>query len=293
MSVESLDWDDVRVFLVAFRGGSTRQVAQALGVSHPTVSRRLHRIEASLGYALFDRRSSGLHPTPEATQLAVAAEGVERAMLALGRVAQAADPELRGPIRVTLPEAFALGLLMPDFYAFQQRWPEIELEIVASSALSDLGAREADVALRTVPLGHTPDDALVGRRAASASLAVYGSGACWLGPDGDMGRFRASVPQFADLPVRGAYPGIVLKRAACLAGLGLAQLPCFFADPVLARRCPPWRAGDVWVLVHPDLRYSPRLRIFRDFLVDALRRHQPRLLGEGSPSASVKGPASN
>ena len=37
---------------------------------------------------------------------------------------------------------------------------------------------------------------------------------------------------------------------------------------------------DLWVLVHPDLRRSPRLRVFRDEMVEALRRLQPRLAGQ-------------
>lgn len=280
--LHDLDWDDVRIFLATLRAGSLRQVADDLGISHPTASRRLKALEGRLGLHLFDRRPDGLHATPAALELARAAEEVERAMQALGRVAQAADPQLRGPIRVTLPEAFATDLLMPDFLAFQQRWPDIELEVQGSSAVSDLAAREADVAIRTVLNGTTPDGELAGRRAATAALAVYGSGDCWLGPGRVWPPFaQARAPDFGDLPVRGAYPGVPLKRAACRAGLGFARLPCFYADPYLPRRSVPVHGGDVWVLVHPDLRRNPRLRIFRDFIVDALKRHQPALMGEG------------
>jgi hypothetical protein len=36
---------------------------------------------------------------------------------------------------------------------------------------------------------------------------------------------------------------------------------------------------DIWVLVHPDLRRNPRLKMFRDALVAALQRHRARLEG--------------
>jgi DNA-binding transcriptional LysR family regulator len=280
--LEQLDWDDVRVFLAMLRAGSLRRVAQDLGISHPTASRRLRAMEAQLGLHLFDRRSDGLHATPAALELARAAEDVERAMQVLGRVALAADPKLRGTIRVTAPAAFLTDLLMPDLLAFQQRWPDIELELQASSSLQDLAAREADVAIRTVPVGQSPDGELAGRRAASAHMAVYGSGDCWLGPEAVWPPFaQRHTPEFGALPVRGSFPTMGLKRAACAAGLGYARLPCFYADPTLPRRSEPALAGDVWVLVHPDLRRNPRLRVFRDFVVDALRRHQPRLSGGG------------
>jgi DNA-binding transcriptional LysR family regulator len=69
----------------------------------------------------------------------------------------------------------------------------------------------------------------------------------------------------------------MLQRAACLAGMGLTMLPCFFAEPLLPRRTEPEPRFDLWVLVHPDLRRSPRLRIFRDSVVDAVKRAAPRL----------------
>ena len=69
------------------------------------------------------------------------------------------------------------------------------------------------------------------------------------------------------------FPGCVV------AGLGLAGLPCFLADPLLERLTEPLPATDIWVLVHPDLRRSPRLRLFRDAMAEALERHRPRLEG--------------
>ncbi len=275
--LDHLDWDDVRIFLATLRASSLRGVAETLGISHPTASRRVRALEDRLGLHLFDRRPDGLHATPAALELARAAEQVEQAMTALGRVAQAADPQLRGPIRVTLPLAFATDLLMPDFLAFQQRWPEIELHVQPSSTISDLAAREADVAIRTIGLGRSPDGELTGRKAARASIAVYGSGDCWIGP---VSGWTPTAPELADLPTRGHYPTTALRRAACRAGLGYTALPCFYADPLLPRHSEPEPAGDVWVLVHPDLRRNPRLRLFRDHVVAALKRHQPALSGE-------------
>ena len=275
--LRQMSWDDVHTFLAAVRSPNLREASAQLGVSHPTASRRIRALEETLGLQLFERRPTGLHPTPEALKIAVAAEEVERAMHTLGRVAMAADPALRGPIRVTLPLAFALDLLMPDFHAFQQRWPEVELEIEATSSMSNLAAREADVAIRTMRFSKTPDDSLVGRMAAVVSTAAYGSGDCWLGPRAQWE--GALPPELGTLPIRGDYPGVVLKRAAAQSGLGYAVLPCFFADDVVPRVTEPKEVGNVWVLVHPDLRHNPRLRIFRDFMVDALRRHRARLAG--------------
>lgn len=289
-ALRRLDWDDVRLFLATLRASSLRQVAQDLGISHPTASRRVRSLEERLGLQLFDRRPDGLHATPQAMALAAAAEEVERAMLGFGRLAQAADPELRGPIRVTMSIALATDLLMPDLVAFAQRWPEIELELLGASSLSDLAQREADVAVRIMPTGVSPDEALAGRKAAVAYRAVYGEGDSWIGWTRGP-RSLAATSAFPELPVRGMMGDIALQRAACAAGMGLARLPCFYAEPLLERRTEPEPGGDIWVLVHPDLRKNPRLRIFRDAVVSALQAHQPRLAGETStPGVQSGGP---
>ncbi|MCO4747030.1 MAG: LysR family transcriptional regulator [Proteobacteria bacterium] len=281
LNVRRMNWDDVRVFLATMRAGSLRQVAVDLEISHPTASRRLSALEKRVGLTLFHRRSSGLEPTPEALELTPAAQEVERAMLALERVAAAADPALRGPIRLTTSMALATDLLMPDLLAFQQQYPEVELHVSAGSGIQDLAQREADVAIRIMPMGSSPAEELAGRKAAVAYRAVYGSGDTWLGWVGGPKSLKSEGSAFGDLPERSSMRGIALQRSACAAGFGLAWLPCFYAEPLLERRTEPEPGGEVWVLVHPDLRKNPRLRVFRDRMVEVLRTYQPRLAGRG------------
>ncbi len=280
---EPFHWDDVRVFLAMMRTASLRRAAVELGVSRPTAGRRLTALEGRLGLKLFDRRADGLHATSEADELLGAAEEVERAMLAMSRKAQAVDPELRGPVRVTVPAVVASDLLMPDLVAFTRRWPEIDLEIEGSYGLTSLAERRADVAIRFMPHGTAPHEGLTGRLVATAYMAAYGHGDCWIGQRG--GAFDAQwvrESDFPDLPVRGAVLDGEIQRSACAAGMGLAMLPCFLAEPLLPRRSEPKPGLDIWVLVHPDLRRNPRLRVFRDAVVAALRRMRPRL--EGRPA---------
>lgn len=279
-SIDKLDWDHLRVFLATVRSGTLRGAAEALGLTHPTARRRLGALEEQLGLQLFERRRDGLHPTLEAAELRLAAEEVERAVHALGRVAQAADPALRGPIRVTAPDIVASELLAPDFVAFQQRWPAIELRVDSSYQLADLEKREADIAIRAMAAGKLPDQHLTGRKAATAYQAVYGEGEQWIGWQGEaVDRPWIRQTPFPDLPICGAFNDAALQRGACAAGMGLSLLPCFYAEPTLRRRSEPRPHFDLWVLVHPDLRRSPRLRAFRDAMVEAIAAHRPRLQG--------------
>ena len=279
-SLEDLDCNHLCGFLATLRRKSLRGAAEALHLSHPTARRRLGQLEEQLGLQLFERRRDGLHPPVEASDLRDAAEAVEGAVRALARAAQAADPALRGPIRVTAPDVVASDLLMPDFVAFQSRWPGIELHVESSYGVANLEKREADVAIRAVHHGRHPAEDLAGRLAGTAYRAVYGEGEHWIGWTGGASdqRWIKDTP-FPDLPAIGAFDDPLLQRAACIGGLGLTLLPCFFAEPHLPRRTDPWPHFDLWVLVHPDLRRSPRLRAFREAMVAAIKRAQPRLQG--------------
>ena len=96
----SMDWDDVRVFLAVARHGSLRAAGRALGLSQPTIGRRLAAFEATFGGpTLFDRLPEGLRLNAAGEQLVPAAEGVERAALMLERRRAAASPELSGTVR--------------------------------------------------------------------------------------------------------------------------------------------------------------------------------------------------
>jgi DNA-binding transcriptional LysR family regulator len=277
---DELDWDDVRLFLAVLRAGSMRSASHDLGVSRPTVARRLSGLEERLGVALFDRRADGLHRTPAAVLLEPRAEAVEEAVQGLARAARGADPEIQGTIRVTVPPIVAHELLIKDFVAFCKRWPQIEIEISGAYALESLSEQQADIAIRFMPLGVSPDSTLHGRKVANAYLAVYGRGDCWIGQRGaEHDRAWVERTAWPDLPIKGAIIDGELQRRACAAGLGMARLPCFFADEHLERRTEPEPGLDIWVLVHPDLRRNPRLRLFRDAVAEALNRQRHRLEG--------------
>ena len=276
----ALDWDNLKVFLATMRGLSLRQAARDLKISHPTARRRLERLEEDLGYRLFERRGDGLHPTAEATTLLPLAEDVEGSVLGFERVARAADSDLHGELRLTLPNLLATDLLMPDLVQFNQRWPQIRLQIDISYELARLDRREADVALRFMPPGQLPKGDLIGRRVASVHRAVYGEGDVWIGwgREEDDALWIKNTP-YPKLKSVGALNDAMLQRAACLAGLGLTFLPCFFAEPLLKRRSEPVLGFDVWLLIHPDLKRSPKIRVFRESIIAALKAHKPRLEG--------------
>src|SRR5262244_3470043 len=101
----AMGWDDVRVFLAVARKGSMRAAGRALGLSQPTIARRLATFEASFGGpTLFDRLPEGLRLNAAGEQLVAEAESVEDAVLTLERRRAAASPVLSGTVRVSTGE---------------------------------------------------------------------------------------------------------------------------------------------------------------------------------------------
>lgn len=282
----ALDWNDLKVFLALERGGSARTAAARLGTSHSTVLRRLQALEDALGAQVFDRTPDGLVLTGPGARLLVKAQQIEAEVFEVERDVLGADIRLQGPVRLTVPPPVAKYLLLPHLARFRRDYPEIDLEVVATYGYSDLGRRDADVAIR---FAEAPDDHLVGRQLPRFRDAVYaspayveahsevgeGSNAVWIGwPDAQRFSKRISQTAFASHPVAWRLPGLELQAEAARQGLGMALLPCIMGDrdPSLTR-VPGTATYDTlpaWLLTHPDLRRMERVRVFARTLTDAV-----------------------
>src|SRR3974390_819152 len=149
----AMDWDDVRVFLAVAREGSMRAAGRALGLSQPTIARRLAAFEATFGGpSLFDRLPEGLRLNAAGEELVPAAESIEDAVLTMERRRAAASPVLSGTVRVSTGEC-AGGFLARCLSGPATTLPSgITLELVFEPGhTANLARREADMALRHQP----------------------------------------------------------------------------------------------------------------------------------------------
>ena len=150
----TMDWDDVRVFLAVAREGSMRAAGRELGLSQPTIARRLAAFETSFGgQTLFDRLPEGLRLNAIGEQLVPAAESIEDAVLTLERRRAAASPALSGTVRVSAGECAAGFLARCLSEATTTALPSgITLELVDElRQTANLVRRQADMALRHEP----------------------------------------------------------------------------------------------------------------------------------------------
>src|SRR5215475_3392755 len=104
-----MDWDDYRYFLAIARAGSLTAAGRALGVSQPTVSRRLEKMEARLNVRLFDKTQHGYEMTPAPMHIYETVERVGEDLSDIDRKVFGKDLRLTGCLRVTCTEVLLEG----------------------------------------------------------------------------------------------------------------------------------------------------------------------------------------
>ncbi|MCV2351517.1 LysR family transcriptional regulator [Paucibacter sp. Y2R2-4] len=278
------NWDDLRYALAIAEAGSLNGAAKALGVQHTTVLRRLDALEQRLGARLFDRLRQGYTPTEAGELMAAQARQMRPAIAEMQRRILGRDLELQGSLRLTTAFIATLYLLPEALAAFRRSHPGIEVEVHENSNLVDMSRRDADVALR---MNRVVPEHLVGRQVGEVRMRVYAlRGApglpqtvqpvedlCahypWIGFDRERrSRFfdRWMLDHVADerivMRIDLLHPAVAMART----GVALALLPTLIeghepdllpVSEVLNEVSTP-----VWLLTHPDLRQTARVRAF-------------------------------
>lgn len=281
----SMEWSDVRIFLAVARQRSLGAAARALGISHPTVGRRLRALEAATGQVLFQRHNEGAMLTEAGEAVLRLAEDMEASALAMQRRLAGEDERPEGVLRISSPAWFAAYVLPPVLQALGRQHPHIVPEMIAGTRLFDLSRREADIVFRVVPFDEAD---IVQRRLMRVPYAAYvasdalepaanGEGAALLVMDTS----RLSYPDVPWLCQRLPRARTVLttnsrevQARLCARGMGIAVLPRPIGENMPGLReldlgeAPPGR--DVWMGYHQDLRRMDRLRAMANLAVQCL-----------------------
>ena len=267
------DWDQVRYFVAVAHAGSVSRAATGLGVSHATVLRQVARLEQSLATPLFAHRQTGYRITPEGQELLRLAEEMAANADALARRAAGRDATLAGDLRIALPDP-TLHDLLPLLKGFQDAHPSIRVRLAETSEHATPPA--VDIALR---ITDAPPEALVGRQLKRVPFAFKGTAdqcslprprwILWrdaIEPEATLAwqqQQLAAITRAADIALEVASHAEAL--AAARAGIGLALLAAESGvDLVAWLQAPPVPPRSLWLLTHPDLRRSRRVRAFME-----------------------------
>lgn len=293
-------FEAMRAFARVVETGSFTRAAHTLQLSRTTVTQLVQQLEAHLRLRLLNRTTRRVSVTadgasyyPRIVRLLAELEEVEGG---LGEAA--AQP--RGRLRIDVPGPFARLLLVPALSGFQACYPDIQLEVGVSDREVDVIADNVDCVIR----GGTPaDPALVARPLRSLPIGFHASPGYvqrfglpghpraldgpqhhtvgFLSPRS--GRARVFTAQRGNerIQVQGrhtvGFDDGNAYLAAGLAGLGVVALPSYMAEPHVARGellpvLQDWQlpAMPMHVMFPPNRHMSQRLRVFIDWVVEAL-----------------------
>lgn len=278
-----LEWSDLRIFLAVARCGSLSGAAQRLGMSQPTMGRRVRTLEELAGQKLFQRGREGFQLTDEGASILLHAERMEEEALAIERQLAGQGPHLRGLLRVSCSDWFGLHVLSPVVARYSALHPDVRVDLITDFRFLDLARREADLVFRIQP---SQSAEVVQRKLLLMNYALYGPTGVLPPTPGDGAGTSIITLDSAldDLPdvhwLRATFPSARVavgsnnrdvQARLCAMGVGFAVLPRLLGDHFSGierhdvRPPPPNR--DVWFAYHQDLRGMARLRLFLDMVI--------------------------
>jgi DNA-binding transcriptional LysR family regulator len=293
------DMEAMAIFAKVVETRSITAAAIDLGLSAPTVSKALARLEQRLGSRLLNRTSrrfavteAGLALAERAARLLADAEAAQDALLA-----QSAAPS--GLIRLAAPMSFGISEVAPILPDFLQLYEQVSIDLHLSDALVDVIGDGFDMALR---IGALTDSSLLARRLAPVPGLIVASPA-YLNRRGrpahpaelvhhdcfgyaylrtrDTWRFTNAAGDTVTVRPSGRLRvnngDAVLP--ALIAGLGIAAMPEFIVRPAVAdgrleQILPDWSGSQssLYLVTPPNGPRPVRVQALADFLVRRLSR---------------------
>ncbi|MES3040332.1 MAG: LysR family transcriptional regulator [Pseudomonadota bacterium] len=300
-NTKPLNWDDLRFFLEVVRAGTASAAAKRLDVDYTTVARRIRALEEAMGALLFDKsRSTGFTLTQDGQQLVSHAETMEGAMQAACEQVSGTGSALSGLVRIGCTEAFGTYFVIPEIVAFQDRYPNIAIDVLPVPHFVSLSRREADIAITLERPARGP---YVCSKLCDYKLSLYATpeylashAAIEKREDLQGHRFINYVQDLAfsaqllylDEMVPGATSSlrstsVIAQYHAALQGRALAILPCFVAagDPRLVAVLPDELSvvRQFWMSYSEDLRRLKRVTGVAAYLAERARASEAFLLG--------------
>jgi DNA-binding transcriptional LysR family regulator len=165
-------FESMSAFVAVAKAGGFSAAARAVGISLPTLSRRVADLESELGVRLLHRSTRQVALT-ETGQTFFAT--CQRVLEDLKEGEEAVTGEYRAPrgeLTVTAPLGFGRLHLQPVALEFLAAYPDINLRLLLLDRLVDLFEDHVDLALRIAEL---PDSRLVARPLGHVRMVTTGS----------------------------------------------------------------------------------------------------------------------
>jgi LysR family glycine cleavage system transcriptional activator len=299
MTIRLPSLNGLRAFEAAARHLSFTKAAAELNVTQTAVSHQIRRLEAQLGLRLFTRRNRNLALTGAALDYLPAVRAAFEDLR--GATERILRPQHEGVLTVSMLPTLAAKWLVQRLAAFQEAHPGIEVRIATATRAVDFRREEVDVAIR-YGNGRWPGLRAVWLMAEEifpvCSPALLRGERPLREPADLAGQTLLHVNLYTDewsdwLTAAGLLPSLapglaqrgltfdlnLMALQAALDGLGVALGRTAFveADIAAGRLVAPFDirvpAKSAFYVVAPEATAdSPKIALFRDWLVEAARR---------------------
>jgi len=287
----------VRVFEAAARHGNFSRAGEELAMTQSAVSYQMKLLEERLGGPLFVRNGRGMMLTALGQRIA---PQVMEAFTLLGKAFAAARSENDTILSITAPQTFATNWLSGRIGDFNLVRPDLAVRLSVTDTMVDLSTSDYDVAIRGMPARGSPGwppglithflmrmpvtplahpDFLARHKLTDPADLQH---APRISPEDDWWDLWFASLTEPD-PREQRHPGIrfesqVLDGHAAIAGHGVAILspPMFQSAIDSGQLVQPfqqvaWYRHSFWLVYTEQKRNLPKVRAFRDWLLDAVR----------------------
>ena len=149
--------DQLRAFLSVARHRSLSRAASELDLGQPTISDRLRSLERELGATLVRRQGRGVTLTPEGEAFLSYAQRTLDVLKQGKETVRAAHTGSSGRVSIAVTVTAGAYLFAPALVAFQQQYPDIEVQVRSAHSWESPGLLLDDVvqlALISGPIVH-------------------------------------------------------------------------------------------------------------------------------------------
>jgi DNA-binding transcriptional LysR family regulator len=284
-----INWNDLKIVMTVAKYGSLKKAAKELSSTESTVSRRISHLEGCLNIKLFERTPSGMVSTVSGEDLVMSLEKAEREFLYGINLAKEHHLAEKGLVQLTSVPILINHVIVPNVNAFLECFPDINLEVTSSSSELSIMQRETDMAIRfSRP---SSDLGALTRHLATLKFGVFTHRTSiekhidfrdipWISYEPKM----SSLPQARWIEKYIQDSGEIKSQinvsdaesiiAVIASGHGKSLLPIAIAKNIVNLQELPYEnlpSREAWLIFHPDLKMTKRVRLVIDWLVRTFR----------------------
>ena len=138
-------WEDLRVLLAFSRAGTIAKCAELLGVTQPTIIRKLASLEEAMDRRLLVRSTRASSLTQEGERLVALADQMDRQVALALNTPSVDQADVQGNVRVSCTDGLLSYWLAPRVKDFRAAYPGVSLELYSTNEPPELERREVDL----------------------------------------------------------------------------------------------------------------------------------------------------